>query len=215
MLHKKSFAMLPALQENLLCHKQENLKQSGCKIQKLLDIFTNCDIYTYYYVLDNDDISLQFCNDTEYDYDKLGEAVHFISSNSSMYANTSKCNILVNLPMLKELVVVIDKEDEDDDRECSISYRILSHNANLDPLKSFCQQQRGTNIYANHIFVRQNVNPVQEVSMFLNSTQHLNFTITGYYYNLHSSAAQTFCKTSAKMFIKVVAGLRRFFDILV
>ena len=127
--------------------------------------------------IDNDDVSLQFCNDTEYDYDNLGEVVYFISSNSSMSSN---CNILVNLPTLKELVVVMKEEVAEPDEGCSISYQSMSDINTLYPKRSFCQQRSETNTYTNFIFVRAlNGNNLEHLKMSLSNTQHVNFTLTG------------------------------------
>ena len=133
-----------------------------------------------FYVLDND-IFQQFCNDTEYDYDKLGDAVYFISPNFSM---SSKCNISVNHSVLKELVVIIEEEVVKPVEGCSVSYQLLYNSTNnynhLTNLRSFCQQKSGTNISTNFILVRtRSYLPLHQFTLSIENTQLRNFTITG------------------------------------
>ena len=126
--------------------------------------------------LDND-ISQQFCNDTEYKYDKLGEAVFFISSSPPM---SSKCNVLVNILSLNQLVVIIEEEVVKPAEGCSISYQLMSNINAFHPKRSLCQPQNRTNIYTKFIFVRTlNGNLLQDLTMSLINTQHVNFTLTG------------------------------------
>ena len=126
--------------------------------------------------LDND-ISQQFCNDTEYKYDKLGEAVFFISSSPPM---SSKCNVLVNILSLNQLVVIIEEEVVKPAEGCSVSYQLMSNINTFHPKRSFCQQRSETNTNTNFIFVRTlNDNNLEHLKMSLSNSQHVNFTLTG------------------------------------
>ena len=93
---------------------------------------------------------------------------------------SSKCNILVNLSALTQLVVIIEEEVVKPAEGCSVSYQLMSNINTFHPKRSFCQQRSETNTYTNFIFVRTlNGNNLEHLTMSLSNTQHVNFTLTG------------------------------------